>query len=215
VHETSTEGPLLSPLGGGGGGGGGEQITYVTLMPRQAAAPSVENPVQPPPVVPRVTRKLPPPQIREIKPQIAPRAIETQLTPMPAARAPGSGPGLRGGPGAGTGTGGGIGSGQGTGVGSGVGPGIGGENGDILPPSVRYTFLPPQPVPEALKGRSFQVLFRVDSTGNVQGVDLEPIIEDASYRRKFLAAMRRFRFNPATRRDGTAVPGQAVIGFTL
>jgi periplasmic protein TonB len=198
---------------GGGGGGGGPDVSYVVLPPYQSAPLSEATPETPvqevPPIVLVPTHKL--------VPITAPLALRVQPTRMlPPAKARGFGPGVNGGPGEGTGTGGGIGSGTGTGHGSGVGPGTGGDGGDILPPSVRFSALPPiENRPQSLRGRSFLVLFTVDELGRVADVTTQPEIGDGDYRQRFLDAMRRYRFNPATRRDGTAVAGHATVTVTL
>ena len=69
--------------------------------------------------------------------------------------------------------------------------------------------------PSSLRGRSFRVLFTVDPQGRVMEVRTEPRIDESGYRRKFLDAMKRYRFNPAKRRDGTAVIGLATVTVTL
>lgn len=199
---------------GGGGGGGGREITYVALSPapnapREAEQQEVEETVRP--VLPVFT-----PNVHEIVPMREAVTIKLSRPQLRMAKALGSGDGISGGPGSGPGSGGGQGSGRGTGVGSGDGPGTGGEGGDILPPAVRFSALPPmENRPASLRGRSFRVLFTVDQEGRVLDVRTEPRIDDAGYRKKFLDAMRRYRFSPATRRDGTAVVGLATVTVTL
>jgi TonB family protein len=132
-----------------------------------------------------------------------------------AAAAIGRGAGTGGGPGAGTGTGGGVGSGQGTGVGSGVGPGSGGgEGGSVLPPEPKFIIVPADR-PGSVRGREFAVHFWVDRQGKVTRVEVEPEIEDAEYRRKFLEQMHQFQFTPARTPDGRPVDGHIVIPITL
>ncbi len=147
-----------------------------------------------------------------------PRVIADLLMnarPIQMARTIGAGAGVGGARGAGTGSGGGVGGGEGTGSGSGVGPGSGGEGGTVFPPTVRYTFLPPLPRPGSVQGHTYQVRFAVDEEGRVMDVEVEPRIGDGGYRKKFRETMFRFRFNPATLRDGTRVVGAAVLSFTL
>lgn len=203
----------LGVLAGGGGGGGGRQVTLIAVQPLQSApAPQVATEPVPVPVeVPVVAR-----EIRNITPQVAPVAIKPLARPLPLARVSGTGPGVQGGPGSGTGSGGGVGSGRGTGRGDGVGPGSGGDGGDIFPPVMRFTVLPPtEDRPEEVRGRSYQVVFTVGENGRVLDVEVSPQIADRTYRKKFIDAMRRYRFNPAVRADGTRVIGRAVQTITL
>ena len=207
------DGPLAGDLGprGGGGGGGGPEIRYIALQ----SAPAVSE--EELPVVTEVPDQipLPTPTIREIRPAVrAPAELRTPETRLLARRI-GAGPGSGGGAGAGTGTGGGIGSGEGTGMGSGTGPGTGGSGGDVFPPSVRYTYLPPLPHPNELQGQTFHVRFFVDPEGRVTRVVVDPEIANSDYRKKFLDVMRRFRFKPASKSDGTPVSGETVLSFTL
>jgi hypothetical protein len=64
--------------------------------------------------------------------------------------------------------------------------------------------LPPD-APESVKGREFRVRFWIDERGRVTDVEVEPRIEDASYRKKFMDKMRQFTFHPARSLDGTPV----------
>jgi TonB family protein len=66
-----------------------------------------------------------------------------------------------------------------------------------------------------VQGRTFTVHFTVGVNGRVIGVDVEPQIGDATYRKKFLDVMRRFRFRPATGPAGDPIQGEAVLVFTL
>jgi len=198
---------------GGGGGGGGPQVTYVALPPYLASPRAETVPETPVEEVPPVVVTQP----HHVIPITAPLEIRVSSSQvLPPAKAVGRRPGVNGGVGEGTGTGGGVGSGTGTGRGSGVGPGTGGDGGDILPPSVRFSALPPiENRPQSLRGRSFLVLFTVDEKGRVMEVTTQPEIGDGDYRKRFLDAMRRYRFNPATRRDGTTVAGHATVTVTL
>ena len=197
---------------GGGGGGGGPRITYVALAP-PAAAPATPAPLPPR----RAEMPLPVPEVRVITTH-RPRVIAdlpTDIRPIQLARTIGAGAGIGGGRGAGTGSDGGVGSGEGAGAGSGVGPGEGGEGGSVAPPTVRYTFLPPLPRPGSVQGQTYHVRFAVDAQGRVSDVDVQPRISDGGYRKKFVETMFRFRFKPATLRDGTSVAGTTVLSFTL
>ena len=198
-------------LPGGGGGGGGPEITYVALSPPPAARTA--------PVVVKAPIKmtLPVPRVTEVATH-TPRVIADlpkNIRPIQLARTIGAGAGIGGARGAGTGSGGGVGSGDGAGSGSGAGPGSGGDGGTVFPPTVRYTFLPPLPRPGSVQGQTYHVRFAVDAQGRVMDVAVEPRIGDGGYRKKFLETMYRFRFNPATLRDGTRVAGATVLSFTL
>ncbi len=46
-------------------------------------------------------------------------------------------------------------------------------------------------------------------------VEVDPPIDDAGYRRKFLDQMFQFQFNPARTTDGRPVSGHVVIPITL
>lgn len=211
---TVDQGPRAGDPGprGGGGGGGGPEIRYIALQSAPAAPERVDLPI-----VREVPREipLPTPTVRDIKPTVTVNAELRRPETRLLARRIGAGPGSGGGAGAGTGTGGGTGSGEGTGTGSGKGPGTGGDGGDVFPPSVRYTYLPPLPHPSELQGKTFHVRFFVDENGRVTRVVVDPQIGDADYRKKFLDVMRRFRFKPASLTDGTAVRGETVLSFTL
>ncbi len=199
---------------GGGGGGGGREVTYIVLPPLPDAARRSIEEVETDPV-PQVVPVFSPKVLRVV-PVEQPIAVRTSRPPLRMAKARGSGDGITGGPGSGSGSGGGQGAGQGPGIGDGVGPGTGGEGGDVLPPSVRFSALPPmENRPASLRGRSFRVLFTVDPRGRVTSVRTDPRIDESGYRRRFLDAMKRYRFNPATRRDGTAVIGLATVTVTL
>ena len=196
---------------GGGGGGGGPEVTYVALAPPPAAPSATAVPIR------TVTMTLPVLRVTAIT-RHEPRVIADlpmNARPIQMARTIGAGAGVGGARGAGTGSGGGVGSGEGTGSGSGVGPGSGGEGGTVFPPTVRYTFLPPLPRPGSVQGHTYQVRFAVDEQGRVMDVEVEPRIGDGGYRKKFRETMFRFRFNPATLRDGTRVAGATVLSFTL
>ena len=213
TDESADAGAGLPGLAGGGGGGGGPRITYIALSPPPAAAASTPAVIPPPPQ----PMLLPVQEVREISPVEARVTVDvpSNIRPIQLARTIGAGAGIGGGRGAGTGSGGGVGSGQGTGMGSGVGPGSGGDDGAIFPPTVRYTFLPPLPRPNSVQGRTFRVRFAVSAEGRVTDVEIEPNIGDGDYRKKFTGTMFRFRFSPATLRDGTAVAGTAILSFTL
>lgn len=202
-------GETSGPRGGGGGGGGGA-ARYVELPPMEwvgrEAAPATE---QLPRRAPEIPLELP--RVSVVPPQSALRPIGT----LEGAQAIGQGPGTGGGAGAGSGSGGGIGSGRGTGIGSGVGPGTGGgEGGSVLPPEPKFIIVPADR-PGSVRGKEFAVHFWVDRLGKVTKVEVEPQIQDAAYRRKFLEQMYQFQFTPARTLDGQPVDGHVVIPMTL
>lgn len=210
THETLRAiGDGSGPRGGGGGGGGGA-VRYVEL-------PSFEW-VGSQAVTRQEERRAPPPELKIDVPRVSvtpSQAMLRTIGDMSAAQAIGSGPGSGGGVGAGTGSGGGIGSGRGTGTGSGVGPGTGGgEGGSVLPPEPKFIIVPADR-PGSLRGREFAVHFWVDRRGKVTKVEVDPQIEDAAYRRKFLEQMYQFQFTPARTLDGQPVDGHIVIPITL
>ncbi len=199
---------------GGGGGGGGSSVQYVSLPPlelsgQRTAARQEETPSE------RRELELPRPAVAPVlvsEPLADARALrgQTDLAPVE-----GAGPGTGGGPGAGTGTGGGVGTGEGTGVGTGKGPGAGGgEGGSVLPPEPRFIIVPADR-PRSVRGREFAVHFWVDRRGKVTKVEVEPPIEDAAYRKKFLEQMYQFQFTPARTLEGLPVDGHIVIPITL
>ena len=201
-------------LDGGGGGGGGE-VTYMALLPEPAPfSPNivVSNNATPQPV--------PPPLIEvsladhSIAPEIAVR-MASSLPKSDVNRIRGNGLGTAGGSGAGTGSGGGIGSGRGSGIGSGEGPGSGFGDGVVRPPTIRFSYLPPEPRPPSVQGREFRVTLVVDEEGRVAEVEVTPEIPDRDYRKRFLDTMKRFRFDPATLADGSRVSYPTVLSFTL
>lgn len=95
------------------------------------------------------------------------------------------------------------------------GTGETGDGGALLAPRPRYTVLPPLDRPAAVRGKSFEVRFWVNEFGRVTRVKVSPEIPDADYRRKFLALMYEYSFEPARRPDGTPVAAQAVLTITL
>jgi protein TonB len=208
------------PAGGGGGGsrgtGGGtvETLRFVKVTTQQVPTPStlpaITTPVPPPvPVVPPPKPVTPPtsqPQDQAVK------------TPAPPAAAPsavagaGGGSGADGSAGAGPGSGGGVGSGTGTGRGSSNGPGTGGGTATNYPPQPVAMYLPPIPVPSALRGFKLVADFDVDSTGRVVEFKFTPS-PDGSYNRQIASTLRSLRFRPGTRPDGTPVRMMAQITY--
>ena len=197
------------PRGGGGGGGGGA-ARYVELPPMEWVG---REPARTPEQLPRRAPEIP----LEL-PRVSVTPSTSALRPigsLEGAQAVGQGPGTGGGAGAGSGSGGGIGSGEGTGIGSGAGPGTGGgEGGSVLPPEPKFIIVPADR-PGSVRGKEFAVHFWVDRRGKVTRVEVDPQIEDAAYRRKFLEQMYQFQFTPARTLDGQPVDGHVVIPMTL
>ncbi len=199
-------------LPGGGGGGGAPRINLILLpsyqsSTRQVAVSATE------PVVP----------VEAFQPAIVPISrplAQAQVMPrreLAAVLVRGVGDGVRRAVGLGTGAGGGVGLGRGTGSGAAEGPGTGegGGGGDAFPPKLIEMLVPPTDRPDAVKGRSFELRFRVDVSGRVTHVSVEPAIGDAQYQARFIRTMYDFFFEPATDAEGIPVPGEAVITITL
>lgn len=183
------------PPGPLGGGGGAQRVTFLTFAP---PAPPAPRPAVAAPVTLPVIREIP---VELPRPVPIPERVVADVLVAP--------PGQAGGTGAGPG------SGSGTGPGRGVGPGTGGTGGDIFPPQARYSILPPLPKPATVRGKSFQVRFWVNAAGRVTRVQVSPEIPDGAYRKKFLALMYEYTFEPARKLDGTPVGGETIITVTL
>jgi hypothetical protein len=209
VRTPGDAGPL-----GGGGGGGAERISYVDL-------PAWEEPAVEPEPQPQRPEDLvfPTPEITPIKIEIETPRFELPrvVVPEQGATVLGRGAGTGGGPGAGTGTGGGVGSGRGTGIGSHTGPGTGGEGGNVFPPAPRFTTLPGMDPnrPGSVRGKKFVAQFVVAVDGRVESVEIRPQIRDAAYRRKLLAELANWRFDPGYTREGVLVRAGFLVTLTL
>lgn len=189
---------LVAALTGGGGGGrhGGDAtgVAYISVPAPKAPPPSAPTPV------PTPVSRTPEPQAPVATDPAPP--VDSVVSPVKGAAAPGQADG----PGKGGGTGGGEGPGSGTGSGSATGPGKGGNGGRGTPPDPRQLILPPNgQVPKALRGRTLTVTFWVTETGDVARVTEDPPIEDAKFRRAFEEAMLAYRFKPARDSLGRAV----------
>jgi hypothetical protein len=207
---------FLRNIGGsgprGGGGGGGSTVRYIELPPLASAGMRIA-PQENEPRLPRPEVVLPLPTVTQVDPQRA----QQDMAALQDVRVPvdGSGFGVGDGAGAGSGTGGGVGSGTGSGVGSGEGPGTGGgEGGAVLPPEPKFIVVPADR-PSSVRGKKYAVHFWVDRTGKVTKVEVDPEIQDAGYRRKFLDQMYKFQFTPARTLDGHPVDGHLIIPITL
>jgi protein TonB len=192
---------------GGGGGGSRRVVRFVelsSLAADQSAAPQAPQQED----VPTVQLTLPQPDLETVSPEMPSLSLTTITRPVVEVGERGAGRGV------GSGTGGGIGSGQGAGVGAGTGPGAGGGGGAAFPPEPRFIIVPADR-PESVRGKQFDVHFWVDDRGWVTRVEVDPPIDDAGYRRKFLDQMFQFQFNPARTTDGRPVSGHVVIPITL
>ncbi len=222
VHWSGDEYHLATgaPGGGGGGGGGGASVRYVELPP--LASPASARRVQPEP-----PRRVPEPQIetpeddlpqvpKPVLRQAPDRPIDIEVPPTVTAVANvatlGTGSGSGFGPGRGAGSGGGVGTGHGPGIGSGTGPGEG-EGGAVIAPEVRTVVYPFEQPPASIRGQQFRVRFWVDEQGRVTRVEIEPEIDDKSFREKLLKRMRQWTFYAARTVEGRRVKGQLVVTY--
>ena len=225
VHHEILELPQgaggAGPAGGGGGGHGGtggvlesERLQYIAMTPAAAPVPAptpVQQVVQPTPTPPPE-----PPKIVETP------KVEAKVTAITPATVPdvslvpgaGGGTGRDGTNGSGPGSGGGVGSGIGTGKGAGVGPGTGGGTQENFPPQPIEVPIPPQPVPDKVRGSHVVAEFDVDSTGRVLAMDFTHT-KDRGYNNRLEEVFRSFRFRPGTRPDGTPLRMKAQISFDL
>lgn len=208
--------PSLFLFQGGGGGGGGNRVAYIILPPSPAAATPPPMPVTPPETPPEV---VPPPVEETVAPEaVVPEPADTLPAVASAdttvtAPAGGTGPGIGGGTGGGTG--GGAGPGSGIGAGEGRGPGAGGEGGVVRPPELRDLAFPFETPPKELRGASLDVVFWVRVDGRVERYEVQPVITDRDYARKFDEVIRAFRFSPARAPDGSRIAGTTRVTFTL
>ena len=201
----------------GGGGGGGNRVTYITLPSSPRPAPQPPTPVAPPETPPEA---VPPPVEETEVPALLlpPQPVDT--TPLvamadtaPAASASGTGPGIGGATGGGGG--GRAGQGFGPGAGEGRGPGAGGGGGVVRPPELRDLAFPFETPPKELRGASLDVVFWVRVDGRVERYEVQPVITDEDYARKFDEVIRAFRFTPARAPDGSRIAGTTRVTFTL
>jgi periplasmic protein TonB len=219
------------PSGGGGGVFGaraaasgapsGERLRYTVMRPVMPSAPRAER-VKPPEKQPRPRieqpRKPVPEQPRErVKPVEVPQtiALAPSSTAAPQIAVVAGGAGDSGSAtGVGPGTGGGTGSGVGTGRGSANGPGTGGGAGRIYPATPDFLVMPALPVPSGVRGKTVQLVFKLDERGNILELKFNPT-GDARYDRELRARLLEYRFRPAHKLDGTPVPSVYVTELAL
>ena len=195
VDYNATVVPMAQGAGGAGpaGGGGGrssarmEIIQYVEVQPL---------PPPPKPVLVFKTPEIKPPPPPVVQPPRLEPIVSPGLNPTGAAADPTSG--------AGPGTGGGVGTGVGTGKGSSTGPGTGGGNQADYPPEPDQMFLPPFPVPGALKGKEILAELDVDERGRVLGVRFAAT-GDRAYDRRLVEVLKGYHFRAGHRPDGTPI----------
>jgi hypothetical protein len=200
----------------GGGGGGGNRVAYITLPSSPRPAPQPPTPVMPPVAPPNVVP--PPAEQTEVRHAAPPRPVDTLAAvaaadTAPAAPASGTGPGSAGRTGGGAG--GRAGQGIGPGSGEGSGPGAGGGGGVIRPPELRDLAFPFETPPKELRGASLDVVFWVRVDGRVERYEVQPVITNEDYARKFDEVIRAFRFTPARAPDGSRIAGTTRVTFTL
>jgi hypothetical protein len=195
----------------GGSGGGGNRVAYITLPSSPPPAPQPPTPVTPPEAPPE---EVPPPVEETEVVQPVPQPVDSlpavaTAEARPGAPASGAGPGRAGGAGGGTGPGAGPGSGEGR------GPGAGGGGGVTRPPELRDLAFPFETPPKELRGASLDVVFWVRVDGRVERYEVQPVITDRDYARKFDEVIRAFRFSPARAPDGSRIAGTTRVTFTL
>jgi len=194
----------------GGGGGGGNRVAYITLPSSPRPEPQFPTPVTPPETRPEA---VPPPAEETEVAQPVPQPVDTLPAVATAetgavTSASGTGPGTGG-------AGGGTGPGAGPGSGEGRGPGAGGGGGVIRPPELRDLAFPFETPPKELRGASLDVVFWVRVDGRVERYEVQPVITDRDYARKFDEVIRAFRFSPARAPDGSRIAGTTRVTFTL
>jgi protein TonB len=197
LRETNYGG-LVTPIEQGAGGpgpagGGGGRSARVEVIQYVAVAPA-------PPPQPKPTLVFKPPEIKQLPtPAIEPLKISNLTAPSIGAT-PSADPSLGSGPG----SGGGVGTGTGTGRGSANGPGTGGGDQANFPPTTDQMFLPPFPVPNALKGKSILAEFDIDERGKIVGLVFTET-GDRSYDRRLTEVFKAYRFRAGHKPDGTPV----------
>jgi len=209
---------VASPGPGGGGGGGGLRQKAPPPRAQRKGKSSLDSPVpmrKPPKPVEATPKPEPPPPPPELKPEPLPPVVAPVATVAaneidkpgvilePAPKESDSrGPGAGGGVGSGTGTG--LGKGDGSGIGEGSGGGMGGgpyrPGSGVLPPrlmrEVKAGYTEEARV-RSLEGNVvLEIVVRRDGTvGDVKLINGLP----AGLNERAIAAVRQWRFSPATR----------------
>ncbi len=220
--RTSAVGDRGTSGSSSGAGGGGNRVAYITLpsIPKTASAPQFT--LEAPRVAPPKSIQTPSVEPAQARQEIAERTDTVAIAVVPDTSQPAAELGERQGvAGAGTGAGGtsgnaiGPGAGEGVGAEAGTGTGGGGEGGTLRPPEPRDMAFPFDTPPKELRGVSLNVTFWVRADGGVERYQVEPVIRDREYAKKFDEVMRAFRFTPARTPDGRWVAGTTKISFTL
>ena len=203
---------FLAPGPGGGGGGGGLKVPRPT-RPAARKAPLIKKisspvpEVQPPPrPEPRPDPPPPPPPAVVTAPVVPKPAdpIEAKGTPAPVPTPPVADQGSGSGGGAGSGAGRGVGEGTGSGIGAGTGGGEGGgpfrPGSGIEPPKLLREVKADYTDDARRAGIAGEVLFEivVRRDGSVGDVRVMRGL-DRGLDQRAIAAVRQWRFAPATR----------------
>jgi protein TonB len=207
---------LALPGPGGGGGGGGERAKTRAPMARREGRAKVSSPIPkretpPAPAPPEPEPQTPPEPLPPVEAPVVPVAADPETTPGVVEETPPAPP-TRGegeGGGAGTGEGTGLGAGDGAGVGEGEGGGTGGgpyrPGSGIEPPSLLHEVKPDYTEEARRRGVEGDVVMEivVEANGRVGQVR---VLQGLGYGldERAIAAVRQWRFSPATRR-GAAV----------
>ena len=209
---------FMAPGPGGGGGGGGVRIPLPTRRaarkapePRKVSSPVPD--VQPPPPEPKPEPKPkpepppePPPAV--VTAPVVPKPadpVEAKGIPAPVPKPPAADQGSGSGGGAGTGAGRGVGEGTGPGIGAGTGGGEGGgpfrPGSGIEPPKLLREVKADYTDEARRAGIEGEVLLEivVRRDGSVGDVRVRRGL-DRGLDQRAIAAVRQWRFAPATRR---------------
>jgi len=212
---------LALPGPGGGGGGGGLKQKRPPPKAQRKGTRDIDSPVpvRETPVIPEARPTPPDPQPPKVDPEPLPPveapvvaiAADTRTQPgvleQSPAETPSRGPGQAGGVGTGAGTG--LGEGEGSGIGEGTGGGTGGgpyrPGSGIVPPTLLKEVKPDYSEEARRRGVEGDVVMEIvvrhdGSVGDVR------VLQGLGYGldERAVAAVRRWRFTPATRR-GAAV----------
>lgn len=220
---------LALPGPGGGGGGGGLKQKLPPPKARREGKRTIDSPLpaRETPVVPDPRPTPPEPEPPKVEPEplppveapVATVAANTETTPgvleQSPATAPSRGPGSDGGVGTGTGVG--LGEGEGSGIGDGTGGGTGGgpyrPGSGIEPPSLLKEVKPDYSEEARRRGVEGDVVMEIvvrhdGSVGDVR------VLQGLGHGldERAVAAVRRWRFNPA-RRKGAPVDVLAEVAM--
>jgi hypothetical protein len=82
------------------------------------------------------------------------------------------------------------------------------------PPRIDHVPFPPFPYPKSVIGASYTATFVVDERGKVERITLTAF-DDRTYTRKVMTDLRRARFKPALKADGTPTRSVMVLKMNL